>query len=104
MIDATGRPQSVLVLGGSSEIAQAILAKLCPGRCRTVILAGRDGPKLAAAAEHAAVVGADTIEIVDFDATDIEQHGKVIDGIFKQFGDIDLVVVAAGVLGHQEED
>ncbi len=104
MIDATGRPQSVLVLGGSSEIAQSILAKLCPGRCRTVILAGRDGPKLQAAAEHTAIVGADTIEIVDFDATDVEHHAKVIDGIFKEFGDIDLVVVAAGVLGNQEED
>jgi len=104
MIDATGRPQSVLVLGGSSEIAQSILAKLCPGRCRTVILAGRDGPKLQAAAEHAAVVGADTIETVDFDATDIDSHAKVIDGIFRQFGDIDLVVAAAGVLGDQEAD
>jgi NAD(P)-dependent dehydrogenase (short-subunit alcohol dehydrogenase family) len=40
MIDATGRPQSVLVLGGASEIAQAIVASLVPGRCRTVVLAG----------------------------------------------------------------
>ena len=42
MIDATGRPQSVLVLGGSSEIAQAIVDRLIAARCRTVVLAGRE--------------------------------------------------------------
>ena len=104
MIDAIGRPQSVLVLGGSSEIAQAIVAKLVPTRCRTVILAGRDGPKLLAAAEQAAAVGADTVETVEFDAADIEHHRQVIDRTFDQFGDIDLVIVAAGVLGDQSVD
>jgi decaprenylphospho-beta-D-erythro-pentofuranosid-2-ulose 2-reductase len=104
MIDAIGRPQSVLVLGGSSEIAQAIVAKLVPARCRTVILAGRDSPQLLAAAERAAAAGADTIETVDFEATDVEHHASVIGNIFEQFGDIDLVVVAAGVLGDQDVD
>ena len=104
MIDAIGRPQSVLVLGGSSEIAQAIVTRLVPARCRTVILAGRDGPKLLAAAENAAEAGADTIETVDFDAADIEHHREVVDRIFEQFGDLDLVVVAAGVLGDQAVD
>ena len=104
MIDAIGRPQSVLVLGGSSEIAQAIVARLVPARCKTVILAGRDGPRLQAAAEAAAAEGADTIETVDFEATDIEHHVATIDRVFDQFGDIDLVVVAAGVLGDQTVD
>jgi decaprenylphospho-beta-D-erythro-pentofuranosid-2-ulose 2-reductase len=104
MIDAIGRPQSVLVLGGSSEIAQAIVTRLVPARCRTVILAGRDGPKLLAAAENAAEAGADTIETVAFDAADIEHHREVVDRIFEQFGDLDLVVVAAGVLGDQAVD
>ncbi len=104
MIDAIGRPQSVLVLGGSSEIGQAIVAKLVPARCKTVILAGRDGPKLLAAAEAAAEAGADTVETVDFDATDIDRHATVVDRLFEQFGDIDVVVVAAGVLGDQSVD
>jgi len=104
MIDAIGRPQSVLVLGGSSEIAQAIVAKLVPARCKTVILAGRDGPRLLAAADAAAQAGADTIETVDFDATDIAQHADVVNRLFDQFGDIDVVVVAAGVLGDQSHD
>ena len=53
MIDATGRPQSVLVLGGSSEIAQAIVDRLVPARCRTVVLAGREGPR---PADHSCLV------------------------------------------------
>ncbi len=62
MIDAIGRPQSVLVLGGSSEIAQAIVDKLVPGRCRTVVLAGREGPRLTEAVDRAKAAGADVAE------------------------------------------
>ena len=61
MIDAVGRPQSVLVLGGSSEIAQAIVARLVPARCRTVVLAGREGPRLSEAADEARAAGAETV-------------------------------------------
>lgn len=104
MIDAVGRPQSVLVLGGSSEIAQAIVARLVPGRGKTVILAGRDGPRLLAAAEAAVAAGADAVETLAFDATDIASHPAVIGGVFDQFGDFDVVVVATGVLGDQPAD
>jgi decaprenylphospho-beta-D-erythro-pentofuranosid-2-ulose 2-reductase len=104
MIDAIGRPQSVLVLGGSSEIAQAIVAKLVPARCRTVVLAGREGPRLSEAVERAKAAGADVAEAVAFDATDTAHHGEFADRVFDRFGDIDLVVVAAGVLGNQESD
>ena len=71
MIDAIGRPQSVLVLGGSSEIARAVVGKLVPGRCRTVVLAGRTGTRLIEAAEEARVAGAETVETVAFDARDV---------------------------------
>ncbi|MGA2838426.1 MAG: SDR family NAD(P)-dependent oxidoreductase [Acidimicrobiales bacterium] len=103
MIDATGRPQSVLVLGGSSEIAQAIVARLVPGRCRTVILAGRPGGRLDSAAHAARAAGADVVETVAFDTTDVAGVGEVIDGVFARFGDIDLVLAAAGALGSQAE-
>jgi decaprenylphospho-beta-D-erythro-pentofuranosid-2-ulose 2-reductase len=104
MIDAIGRPQSVLVLGGSSEIAQAIVAKLVPARCRTVVLAGREGPRLSEAVDKAKAAGADVAEAVAFDVTDTAHHGEFADEVFDRFGDIDLVVVAAGVLGDQETD
>jgi decaprenylphospho-beta-D-erythro-pentofuranosid-2-ulose 2-reductase len=103
VIDAVGEPQSVLVLGGSSEIAQAIVDRLVSGRCRTVVLAGRSGERLREAGTRATAAGADTVEIVEFDTTEVEGHGALIDKVFDQFVDIDLVLVAAGVLGDQEQ-
>jgi decaprenylphospho-beta-D-erythro-pentofuranosid-2-ulose 2-reductase len=104
MIDAIGRPQSVLVLGGSSEIGRAIVARLVPGRCRTVVLAGRGGIRLAEAVDRAKANGAEVAESVAFDATDVTGHRTFVDRVFERFGDFDLVVVAAGVLGDQEHD
>jgi decaprenylphospho-beta-D-erythro-pentofuranosid-2-ulose 2-reductase len=104
MIDAVGRPQSVLVLGGSSEIAQAIVARLVPARCRTVVLAGREGPRLSEAVDRAKAAGADVAEAVAFDVTEVADHGAFADQVFDRFGDFDLVIVAAGVLGDQRAD
>ena len=104
MIDAVGRPQSVLVLGGSSEIAQAIVAKLVPARCRTVVLAGREGPRLSEAVDRAKAAGAEVAEAVPFDAADVAHHLTFADQVFDRFGDLDLVIVAAGVLGEQRLD
>ncbi len=104
MIDAIGRPQSVLVLGGSSEIAQAIVDRLVPTRCRTVVLAGREGSRLTEAVVRAKAAGADVAESVAFDATDPAHHAAFADDVFTRFGDIDLVLVAAGLLGDQATD
>ena len=104
MIDAIGRPQSVLVLGGSSEIARAIVAKLVPTRCRTVVLAGREGERLVEAVREATAAGADVVESVGFDATDTDHHQAFADQVFDRFGDFDLVIAAVGVLGDQTVD
>lgn len=101
MIDATGRPQSVLVLGGASEIAQAIVARLVPARCATVVLAGRPSERLEAAAEAARQAGATVVETVTYDTTDTPGSQAVIDDVFDRLGDMDIVVAAAGVLGDQ---
>ena len=42
MRDALGAVQSVLVLGGNSEIAVATVRALIAGRCRTVVLGVRE--------------------------------------------------------------
>jgi len=41
MNDAFGRPQSMVVLAGTSEIARAVIRRTAADRCRTVVLAGR---------------------------------------------------------------
>jgi decaprenylphospho-beta-D-erythro-pentofuranosid-2-ulose 2-reductase len=104
MIDSVGRPQSVLVLGGSSEIARAVVAKLVADRCRTVVLAGREGPGLADAVGEAKTAGAEVAESMVFDVTDIAHHRTFADEAFDRFGDLDVVLVAAGVLGNQDSD
>lgn len=103
MIDATGQPQSILVLGGASEIGQALVDRLVAGgRCQTVVLAGRPSPRLSEAVSRARDRGAKTVESVPFDATEVRQHRQVIGSIFDAYGDIDVVLAAAGQLGDQE--
>ena len=101
MRDALGEVQSVLVLGGGSDIGRAVCLRLIQGRCRTVVLAGRPEDGMEAVAADLRGAGATTVEIVEWDATDVASHPKVIDDVFDRFGDIDMVYVPAGILGSQ---
>jgi decaprenylphospho-beta-D-erythro-pentofuranosid-2-ulose 2-reductase len=100
VIDALGDPQSVLVLGGSSEIAAATVRALPRARLRRVVLAGRPGPALDAAAQRLTASGIAGVETTDFDAAATGAHQRIIDAIFDE-GDIDIVILAFGVLGDQ---
>ena len=100
MENSMGAVQSALILGGGSEIAQAVAGRLVDGGCRTVILAGRRTADLAAPAKTLKTRGATMVDVVEFDALDTESHEKVVAGAFERHGDIDLVLIAFGVLGH----
>jgi decaprenylphospho-beta-D-erythro-pentofuranosid-2-ulose 2-reductase len=100
--DALGEVQSVLVLGGGSDIGRALCRRLIQGRCRTVILAGRPEDGMDEVAADLRAAGAEHVEIRHWEATDVESHPKVIGEVFDEFGDIDLVYVPAGILGSQE--
>jgi decaprenylphospho-beta-D-erythro-pentofuranosid-2-ulose 2-reductase len=102
MNDALGAVQSVLVLGGGSEIALATVRKLIAARTQKVVLAGRDPEALAAPAKQLEAAGAKTVDVVRFDALDFASHDAAIRDLFAVHGDIDLVIVAFGVLGDQE--
>ncbi|KAF4409297.1 MULTISPECIES: decaprenylphospho-beta-D-erythro-pentofuranosid-2-ulose 2-reductase [Streptomyces] len=102
MQDAFGIPQSLLVLGGSSEIALAIARRLVAHRTRTVLLAGRPSPRLDAAAAELRGLGADA-RTVAFDAEDTDSHEELLGKLFAD-GDIDMVLLAFGVLGDPEHD
>ena len=103
MQDALGAVQSVLVLGGGSDIARATLRKLVTRRARTVVLAVRDPESVELTARELRALGATTVEVVPFDARDTAQHVTFVDEVFDRFGDIDLALLAFGVLGDQEE-
>lgn len=101
MRDALGGVQSVLVLGGGSDLALATVRRLVADRCRTVILAARRPHELKPVADELRDLGADTVESVAFDAADSASHAAVIDDVFDRHGDMDVVIVAFGVLGDQ---
>ena len=103
MTDALGSPQSVLALGGGSEIGLAILRRLVGRRAKKVILAGREPEALKPAADELTGLGATTVEVVAFDALDTASHPAFVGNVFDRHGDIDLVLVAFGVLGDQAE-
>jgi decaprenylphospho-beta-D-erythro-pentofuranosid-2-ulose 2-reductase len=103
MQDSLGAVQSVLVLGGGSDIARATLRELVRRRARTIVLAARDPASLAPIADELRVAGATTVETRAFDALDTKAHEALIDDVFTRFGDIDLALLTFGVLGDQEQ-
>ncbi|GGN90368.1 short-chain dehydrogenase [Streptomyces albiflavescens] len=65
-------------------------------------LAGRPSPALEQAAEQLRGMGAD-VRTVAFDALDSESHETVLGKVFAE-GDVDMVLLAFGVLGDQARD
>jgi decaprenylphospho-beta-D-erythro-pentofuranosid-2-ulose 2-reductase len=101
MRDALGAVQSVLVLGGASEIALATVRPLIDRRCRTVVLAVRDPEAVRPIADELRARGATEVDVVAFDATRHDTHEALIEDVAARHGDIDLALVAFGVLGDQ---
>jgi len=103
--DAFGHPQSIVVLGGSSDIAREIVRAVVPPGCRSVVLAGRDPGRLSSAADEARQAGALATPTVLFDALDPGTAAPTVEECFAAAGgDVDLVLVAVGVLGDQTVD
>lgn len=103
MKDAVGRVQSVLVVGATSDLARAVSAKLAQGGTRRFVLAGRDQARLGQVVEELRAAGATEVVSLPFEATRFESHGPMIEQAFSR-GDIDVVLLAFGVLGHQATD
>jgi len=101
--DAVGTVQSLLVLGGTSEIAAATARRLVADRARRVVLAARDPAGAEPLAGELRSAGATDVEAVRFDATDFDSHRAFVEEVFDRHGDIDCVLVAFGLLGDQDE-
>lgn len=101
MRDALGEVGSVLVLGGTSDIALTIARVLAAPRDARIVLAVRDEAR---GAEAAGALGAGEIVTVPFDATAVDTHAEFVERVFDAHGDFDVVLVAFGVLGEQERD
>ncbi len=73
MIDAVGNPQTLLLLGGTSEIALATAAAYAERRPLRVILAARPSSRRDTAQASLQRQGC-TVEIADFDARATASH------------------------------
>ena len=98
MRDAMGNVQRVLLLGGTSEIGQAIVRALLEGRSGAhVVLAARNPDSCDAFASNLRGHGA-SVECLAFDADDPGSHRGVVD-FAAAGGDLDVIITAWGVLG-----
>jgi decaprenylphospho-beta-D-erythro-pentofuranosid-2-ulose 2-reductase len=102
MKDALGAVQSVLVLGGGSDLALATCERLAP-RARTIVLAARKPETLDGAVADLLRKGTERVEAIAFDATDYASHDAFVTQTFERYGDFDVVLLAFGVLGEQHE-
>lgn len=99
MRNALGGVQSALVLGGGSDIAHATMRSLVASGCRTVVLAAREPAQLDDKVRDLETLGATKVKTVAFDASDTAGHEATMDECFAD-GDIDVAMIAFGVLGH----
>ena len=103
VFDATGNPQTILLLGGTSEIGLAICERYLRNAPARVVLACMPGDPLRDTAKaQLTQAGAKTVEVIDFDAVDTGSHPAVIEAAFEG-GDVDVAIVAFGLLGDAEE-
>jgi decaprenylphospho-beta-D-erythro-pentofuranosid-2-ulose 2-reductase len=97
MAGAARTPARILLIGGTSEIGQAILAALELSPDAEVLLAGRDAERMRAAADGLRC----RITTLAYDALDANDQKTLPVAAFAG-GPVDLVISAAGVLTPQE--
>ncbi|OBH49175.1 decaprenylphospho-beta-D-erythro-pentofuranosid-2-ulose 2-reductase [Mycobacterium sp. E2479] len=103
VLDAVGNPQTILLLGGTSEIGLAICERYLQNCHARIVLAAMPGdPGRDAAVAQMQAAGARSVELIDFEATDHDTHPKMIEAAFAD-GDVDVAIVAFGILGDAEE-
>ncbi len=100
MDNALGEPQTIVLLGGTSEIGRAIVARLLSPSTRTVVLAGRRPSDMGADAFAKPSL---TVETAWFDAADTASHEAFVADLASKHGDLDVVIVAFGQLVPQAE-
>jgi decaprenylphospho-beta-D-erythro-pentofuranosid-2-ulose 2-reductase len=101
VIDALGSPGSLLLVGGTSDIAVATAKRYLAERPLRVIVAARNTPRRAEVATELETAGAQ-IQVIDFDADDPTAPARMVTEAAAG-GDIDVAVVAFGQLGDAEQ-
>ncbi len=100
MQNSFGEPQSILLLGGTSDIGLAIVRRLASPTLRNVVLGCRDPAAAEATVRELSTPGV-AVTAMEFDANRPQTHLGFVDRVVAEVGDLDVVVMAFGVLGEQ---
>lgn len=98
MDNALGEPQTILLLGGTSDIGLAIVRELLSPSARTVVLGCRHldkGEQAAAGLRHDGL----TVDVMAFDGNDTASHDQFVADVVERHGDLDVAIVAFALLG-----
>ncbi|MCS5479467.1 SDR family oxidoreductase [Corynebacterium sp. YIM 101645] len=89
----------ILLLGATSDIGGELTRRLCPGR--PVVLAARRPDSLADVAAQLRSAGATEVHTLDFEATDLAAHRKLVTRAQELTGGVTTAILAYGILGEQ---
>lgn len=89
----------VVIFGGRSEIGVELATRLAPGA--TVVLAARRADQLSDQLDLLRAAGAAAVHTVEFDADDLDSHGRLVERLVAEHGPIGTAVLAFGILGDQ---
>jgi len=98
MQNALNEFQTIVLLGGTSEIGRAIVDSLLSASTRTLVLACRRPDD--AQPERFDGDGLNVV-VEQFDAAETHTHEAFVRKLAAEHGDIDIAIVAFGVLGDQ---
>jgi decaprenylphospho-beta-D-erythro-pentofuranosid-2-ulose 2-reductase len=99
MDNALGQPQTIVLLGGNSDIGLAIVRRLLSPATTTVVLACRDlesGNRAATGLRHDSL----TVDVVAFDGAATDSHAEFARSLTTTYGDLDVAIVAFAQLGE----
>lgn len=100
MLSSPGVRMTLLLVGGTSEIALSIARTVARQESVRVVLAARPGSRRDEAEATLTGLGC-TVETLDFDATDLDRSVPLLGEVFDRL-DVDVAVVAHGVLPDQD--
>jgi len=101
MLNAFHSPQAVALIGATSDIGQSILKAMPHDNLDTCFVVARD-PKRAANSLQEFLPSRTKLVKVNFQAEKTQSHRAIVDQLFAE-GDLDIAIIAAGVLGNNPD-
>jgi decaprenylphospho-beta-D-erythro-pentofuranosid-2-ulose 2-reductase len=95
-------PRRILVIGATSAIASAVCRELVAPDARFFLVA-RNSAKLDAVRQDLLTRGAANVSTFVLDLDDISAHERMLADAESDLGEIDLALIAHGILGDQQQ-